>query len=281
MQLRFILSLIFSLAFTACASGPRSADNGQEIEIRLKGVSGALSETRYANRSHILTYADGQLVRDRNEAVDFVVANEIMQGDPRSDMITFYSTTVAKDGPVALHDLAFPEKNETIDYVVKETGEILKAGPFPQSSIFFVPAVPIPKDRVKVGDTWSLEHVWRSSRDGVPLRLEILAILKDIVKCEGTKQCADLEISGHVNLVLPPDAADARFSSKVWGRMLFSLDRGDVLWSQTRSLEDMSHSKGRILVSSCMTSELKSGGGYRAPKGCDPVEQAVTKIPSL
>jgi hypothetical protein len=254
---------------------------GKAVELRLKGEPGALTETRYHSKSRILTYADSQLRRDRLETVDFLVQNRVVATDPASGVLRVQTTTVNKDGPVPLHDLAFPELLETIDYVFRPTGEVLMAGPFPPSSIFFVPSVPIAKEKVQVGDTWVLEHVWRSSRDGVPLKLEILAILKDLVKCEGKNTCADLEISGHVNLVVAPDAAKALFISKLWGRMLFSIERGDVIWSQTRSLEDVRHPGGRVLVNSCMTSEMRLGAEYRASRGCEPAEEAVSELPKI
>lgn len=277
------MPLLLALLFIAGCSttGNRSVSAGSPVALYLKGQPGSTSESRYHSSSRILTYTGGQLVKDRKEAVDFTVWNNVVAADPDAGFLQVRQTTISKEGPVKLHDLAFPELNETIEYVVRSTGEVLKAGKFPQSSIFFVPSVPIPKTEVKPGDTWVLEHVWRSSRDGVPLKLEILAILKQLVKCDGDDICADLEISGHVELVLPPEASEARFSSKLWGRMLFGLGRGDVLWSQTRSVEDVIHEKGRVIVNSCMISELKTSNQYKTPKGCEPIEEPITAVPVL
>jgi hypothetical protein len=275
------LSPLFVLLLSACASSGGVSGSQDAVTLLLKGKAGTESDTRYSSSSHVLTYTDGQLIRDRNETVDFVVRNKVQRYEPQLGVVQFQSKTISKDGPGSLHDLAFPEMGEVIDYAVKSSGEVLMAGPLPPSSLFFVPSVPIPKEPVQVGDVWVLEHVWRSSRDGVPLRLEVAAILKDIVKCDGGGRCADLEISGHVRLVLPPDSKDARFISKLWGRMLFSLERGDVIWSQTRSFEDISHSKGRVTVNSCMTSEMKIGGGYRTPHGCEPGDVPVLEVPKL
>ena len=275
----FVLISVWFLA--ACASlGPFSKD-GEEVKLRLSAEPGKSAETRYYSTSRILTYTDKQLVKDRTETVDFTVLNQFQKVDEKTGTLHFTSTTTRKDGMVPLHDLAFPEKDEVIDYVIKNTGEIIKAGRFPAQSIFFVPSVPIPDDPVKVGDTWTLEHVWRSSRDGVPLKLEIAAILKDLVTCEKNKKCADIEISGHVNLVIPPDRARASFASRVWGRMLFSLERGDVLWTQTRSREEMVSAQDRITVNSCMVSELKAGANFKTQLECEPKEEAVTKVPAL
>ncbi len=278
MNLRFIVLTAFLV--TGCSTIGKSS-SGNSVSLRFNAEAGKSSETRYFSTSRILTYTDKQLIKDRTETVDFTVINQFKKVDEKTDTIHFSSTTTRKDGTVQLHDLAFPEKDEVIDYVIRSTGEVVKAGRFPMQSIFFVPSVPIPDDRVEIGDTWTMEHVWSSARDGVPLKLEVVAILKDIVKCEKNKRCADIEISGHVNLLLAPDNPGARFDSRVWGRMLFSLERGDVLWAQTRSKEEMVHSGDRVSVNSCMVSEMKAGSNFKTKLECEPKEEAVNQVPTL
>ncbi len=251
------------------------------VDIRFKGQPGKTYEARYYSSSRILTYSESQLIKDRTEAVDFTVKSEIKSFDPAAETIGFTTTTIKKDGVVPLHDLAFPEKGEVIEYLIKSTGEVLKAGDFPSQSIFFVPAMPIPKQKVQVGDTWPMEFVWASAREGIPLKLEVIGILKEVKSCNNGHTCADVEISGHVNLLINPDAANAKFVSRIWGRMLFDLDRGDVTWSQTRSREEMTTKTDRVLVSSCMVSETKSEKGFRTKVECEPREEAVTQVPSL
>lgn len=251
------------------------------MEIRFKGEAGKTYETKYFSTSRILTYSENQLIKDRTEAVEFTVANKIEKVDPAAQTIAYSSTTTKKDGVIPLHDLAFPEKGEVINFIIKTTGEVLKAGDFPPQSIFYVPAMPIPKTKVEIGDTWPMEFVWASARDGIPLKLEVVGILKDIKSCNGGHTCADVEISGHVNLVINPDVVNARFESKIWGRMLFDLERGDVTWSQTRSREEMTTKTDRVLVSSCMVSETKSEKGFRTNVQCEPKEEPITSVPPM
>ena len=276
----FIIFLAGSLAGTGCSTLRQSGGGNGPVSIRMGGKPGSASETRYYSTSRILTYADKQLLRDRTETVDFTVRTEIKSVDTKSDRITYKSRTVRKDGAVALHDLAFPELNEELEYVIRSNAQVLQAGAFSPQSIFFVPSIPVPDQPVQVGDTWSMEHTWFSAREAIPLRLSITAILKDIVSCEGRRNaCADLEISGSVGLVLTPTQRGSKFESKIWGRMLFSLVRGDVVWSQTRSREEMVTKSDRVLVSSCMISQLNLDA--KTVFGCHPVEEPITEVPKL
>ena len=281
-----ILSLVFGIALSGCATGGGGTSTGPKegmpkaIPLEFKGKAGETTQTRYFSNAHILTFEDGQLVRDRTEGVDFTVSSHVSEVLPAQKILKFEVKTIAKDGTVDLHDLAFPELQEQIDYVIRSNGEVLQAGRLPPQSLFYVPAMPIPKGKVEVGDTWIMQHTWYSSKDGIPLSLEVVAILKGIVPCEGKGVCADIEISGHVTLVAQPVAMGSRFNSRLWGRLLFSLDRGDVLWSDMRSSEEMGIKGNHMKVNSCMVSEMKLAGDWRIKFACNPDDETVTKTPS-
>lgn len=250
------------------------------VTLELRGKPGEASETRYYSNSRTHSYTDTQLVRDRQEAVDFTVRTSTVKVEPVTGNLHLKVKTLRKDGTTNLHELAFPETNEEIDYVVTKTGKVLLAGVFPPQSIFFVPSLPLPNRKVVVGDTWPLSHTWYSARDAIPLRLEVIAIFKDLVKChEG--MCADLEISGSVGLENMPTSVGARFSSRVWGRLLFSIERGEILWSEMRSQENMVVKNERVHVSSCMVSEQKVKKDFQTKFECDPAIEQITKIPRL
>ena len=267
--MRFLILLVL----VGCASGPKkSADPA--IRIELKGKLGMTSETRYYSNSQIKTFSDHQLLRDKQEAVEFTTLTKIKAFDPVEKLVTFTVRTTAKDGAVDLHDLAFPEKNEEIEYKVRTNGIVEKAGAYPPQSLFFVPNLPIPDGEVRVGDTWVMSHSWASARDGVPMKLEVVGILKALVPCGGAS-CADIEVSGGVSLLAPPTTAGARFSSRVWGRLLFHPDRGEVIWSEMRSEEEMNIGPERLAVLSCIKSATKRG----VPLDCVPALAPVTLVP--
>jgi hypothetical protein len=271
-------SLLIALSFVGCATTGPKGGLPKAVTIEFHGKPGELTRTHYYSNARILSYQDGQLLRDRTEGVDFAVDTHVTAFDPAKKILQFQVRTVTKDGTVELHDLAFPELNEQLLYTVRTNGEVLRVSELPPTSLFFVPALPTPKGPVTIGDTWTMEHSWISSKDGIPLQLEVVAILKDIVACEKNEICADIELSGHVNLVAMPTAEGARFQSRLWGRLLFSLARGDVIWSEMRSNEEMGAKTDRMAVRSCMVSEMKIG----APQikfECNPNDDAVGKTP--
>lgn len=240
---------LLCVGLMGCKSLPGVKRFEGPIVLAFDGQPGSSTEMRYYNVSRMLTYEGKQLVRDRTESVDFSVVTEVKAKDAKTGYIRQTVKTIRKDGVIPLHDLSFPEMGEKIDYILKANGEVVKAGKFPPDGLFYVPSLPMPKGPVRVGDTWPMEHMWLSAREGVPLKLEVTAILKDIVTCEGDKTCADLEISGHVKFAAGIDQPGSKFTSRLWGRVLFSLSRGDVIWSETRSREDVSYPEGRMAVS--------------------------------
>lgn len=277
---KLILGIAFSLV--GCATAGSHVPGVKSVTLEFKGRDGESVDTRYYSNSRLYTYENGQLVRDRTEAVDFTVNSRVIHEDSTKHIVHFISRTTRKDGTaVDLHDLAFPELNEQIDYVIRGNGEVLQAGHYPPQSLYFVPSLPIPDHPVSVGDTWTMSHAWISGKDGVPLRLDVVAILKDIVSCEGDKVCGDVEISGHVMLMATPNAPDARFVSRMWGRMLFSTARGDVIWSDVRSHEEMGTPDELLKVDSCMLSETKMTATYKTQFACEPGAKPVEKVPQL
>ena len=273
-----LMGLALSIASCATLMGPPRPEN---VFLTLKGDPGRTSETRYFSNTRTLSFEEGQLLRDKTEGVDFSVQTTFKAANSPDKILKFTARTVRKDGAVSLHDLSFPELREEIDYVVHaESAKVLKAGRYPSHSVFFIPTLPLPQRPVVVGDTWSFEHNWISTHDQVPLRLEMIAILKDLVRCsEGQHWCADLELSGQLGVAVPPTVRGAIFESHVRGRALFDLDRGDVLWSEIRSREEMRTPQQRVLVHSCMISELKMGEKYRSEFNCQPDDKALIALP--
>jgi hypothetical protein len=248
------------------------------MTIELKGVAGEKSLTRYYSNSHTKTFNENQLVREKEESVDFEVEQRMLMVDNSKGILKYVNKTIRKDGAIELHDLGFPELREEIEYIVRTNGMILQAGRYSPQSIFYIPAFPIPEKEVEVGDTWTMNHVWMSARENIPLSLEMVGILKDIVPC-GKGQCADIEISGGVNLGATPTAPGAFFESRIWGHMLYSAEKGDVVWSDIRSHEEMRVQQDRVVVSSCMVSETKQGGDYKMKFTCDPKAETISKPP--
>jgi hypothetical protein len=109
---------------------------------------------------------------------------------------------------------------------------------------------------VRVGDTWESESEWISLKNGIPLKVGIVGILKNLYEC-GPETCADIEVSGAVE-ILGMKKADVSFLSEISGRILYNIDQGMPLWSLIRSSEDLRLKESRTAVQGCVTSRMKT-----------------------
>jgi hypothetical protein len=276
--MKVLVALVFVLSGCTSLSKKRPAGPvPQQVNIAFKGKIGETTETLYHSDSRTRVYTGTQVTHDRTEVVDFDVDTTVTGASDKT--ISANVKTVRKDGTVDLHDLAFPELGEEIAFILRSNGEIIKAGKHPPTSIYFVPSLPVPDHAVAVGDTWPLEHSWISGRDQIPLTLQVIGILKGIDACDGG-YCADVEVSGNVLLGTGPLSAGSRFESRVWGRVLFSLDRGDVVWSEMRSSQEMTSPTDRTIVTSCMSSVMRVNAKV-SRLDCEPDEKPVEKVPEI
>ncbi len=222
----------------------------------LKGRPGDVVETRYVSKSDSKNYHQGQITKEKEEVVEFTLVERVKAVDVVKDQITVESTSKDKDGIVDLHDLAFPEVDEVIEYVYATDARVLKAGTYPEWSVFYVAPLPLPKNEVRVGDTWEMNDEWRSLKNGIPLQVSLVAILKELKKC-GPHTCAEIEISGDVGLVgAPPD--EIQFISEVKGMVTFNVDRGIPVASNIESNEDLRMANDQTVVKSTIESKVKN-----------------------
>lgn len=281
------VSSVYSLVplFVACShlgksqveySGPQLQSKAIEepVVLELKTEKGRITKTKYNSRSLIENYEQGLIVKEREEGVEFVVQNTYQWGRAKEGTIAFESTTIEKDGAIELNDLAFPELKEKIDFVLTPQSQVLKAGNFSDTSVFFVPPVPLPSEAVRVGDTWSFQRQWLAQQNGIPLELRAVGILKDILNCKG-EACALIEISGHVG-VLADQILQAQFRSELQGFLIFHIERGEVLWSRVQSKEWLQLQGASSRVSSCLSSYLIEPETWKLEVkkqylSCDPI----------
>ncbi|MBK7843234.1 MAG: hypothetical protein IPJ71_05985 [Bdellovibrionales bacterium] len=232
--------------------GPRGLQEKQPIPLKLKGVVGRKEKSWYYSASTAETHEDGQIVRRKEEAVAFTVESRFKsQAD---GVIVFDAETIEKDGQVDLHDLAFPELNELIEFKLKESGEVLQAGFYPPTSVFFVPPVPLSREAVLIGDTWTIQHEWISMKNGVPLRADLTLIFKGLHQC-GKGRCAELEISGEV-AIIDAKMKEVKFQNEISGRLLFSIDQGTVVAMRVANKEAMLMGHSFLRVFSCMVGQI-------------------------
>ncbi|MEO0336137.1 MAG: hypothetical protein AAF202_07075 [Pseudomonadota bacterium] len=252
-----VLFVIAMGLFTGCQGATKRLKESpppEPIRLEFKGSDGLVRETLYHSHSYIREYEFEQLVKEKDEIVDFTI-QESFKKPKKPNTLAVEVTSKDKDGIVDLHDLAFPEVDEVIMYVYDKMGNVLLAGGYPEQSIFYVPPMPLPEKKVEVGDTWESESEWISLKNGIPLKVGIVGILKNFYAC-GAEKCADIEVSGAVE-VLGMKKTDVSFLSEISGRVLYNVDKGMPVWSLIKSTEDLRMKDSRTAVQSCVTSKMK------------------------
>jgi hypothetical protein len=300
-KLKSVSSLISCLASSAvwlsgCATQPPKAALQPRAELadvlsRLKPVSGLqpaqlrlkadLNKTEKVEYAHAMSsrsYDNNQLRAQKDERFQFTSQAETLAVDDHATdgRFTQLITVLQKDGDVDLHDFALPDLGEKLEVIADSRGRILKAGEYPNNSIFYVPPISLPENAVSVGDTWQTQSAWLSLSEMVPYQLDMVSILKALWHC-GSDTCAEIELSGEVRFQGALSKA-LSFQSTWRGRMLFDIERGTVVWSRTDSDERFLSDQLRRDVSSCLEAVLIEPREWAVAEAgaahCDPVVEA-------
>jgi hypothetical protein len=224
----------------------------EPVELRLKATLGQVEKTKFNSASTTEVFENKSLTNTKEESVDFMAKTEVTQISPSGDM-TERLTTSQKDGVIDLHDFAMPEVGEELMMTFNSQAKVLKAGNFSPNSLYFVPPISLPADKVSVGDTWTMTSHWITEQ-GVPLSLKLLSILKGFVACGEKDICADIELSGEVTI--DSNIGGVSFESIWVGRIFFAMERGSILWSLVESHEAWDAEKVHREVRSCLESTL-------------------------
>lgn len=255
---------------------------GQTFEMKFLLPKDRVEVQRIYSNSKTRTVTSNQLRTEREEVVDFSVRSTVKNIDKNSGDRTVHIETLSKEGPVDLYDLGYPEPGEVLEYVYTTKAKVKKAGHFPDNSLFFIPPIALAEKSVAVGDTWIFSTNWVSLRNGLPMGVEVLSILKNIFDCGNKHKCAEIELSGTIQL---PEALhkQAKIESLIAGRVLYNLDVGSIVWSDIRNREKLKTDDGEMEIISCTETLLESPQRdkwpWRAVVKCDPNGQLPTTVP--
>lgn len=235
----------------------------------------------YKSHSHVEIFEDQQILRERDEIVEFSAQEEVVALGMDGRSFTQRVKILKKDGAVELHTLGFPEEGEELETTLTTKAEVIKAGEYPKTSLFFVPPISLPAESVKVGETWTLDKEWVSMNNGIPLKLELVSVLKEVYQCGSDPiGCADIEISGSVKM-MGVDDSKVNFNSEIRGRLFFALGRGILVWSSIKSQEKLVTEKQLLTVRGCMGSRLQSPEILSGlPLECEPVYD-IPQVPGV
>lgn len=249
------------------------------IRIQLAGQAGYTEKHVYHVSSVTKRFDQGQILREREEIVDFETKYTVE--NVKAGVIHVNFTTTKKDGVIDLHDLVMPRINEKLALQMTAVGKILKAGDYAKTSAFYLSPVALPEDEVKIGDTWFLEEKWINEKSSMPMKIELVSILKQIYEVNG-KQFAEIETSGEV-LVPKEVFSGVDFESKIVGRIIIALETGAVAWSEIRNNEKLIYPESTLEVLSCMEAKLIEPKAYQWPwatqPSCDPRTEFVYGVP--
>lgn len=259
--MKTVLIVLFAVSsLFGCSSAQKLEPGGQKlpeasvkgpVSLRLNAKKGNVESIRYRYNSVSESFEEGAIRLRQEQGVEFVTKIETVQSD--ENKILQFVTTTEKSGDVDLRTMAMPELNERLELGMTRNGQVLMAGSYPKQSIFYVPQVSLPDDKVEIGDTWDMEATWVTLDEGVPFITEMVSILKGFVKC-GNENCADIEMSGEVRLqgTLP-----IAFKNEWKGRMLFALESGVPVWSHMASRADYAAEAVQRVETSCLETVME------------------------
>lgn len=282
--------LIICLSLSACSTNkkrsareleakPAAIEITKPVSIKLGHKAGYKERHKY-HVSSVTKQADqGQILREREEIVDFETRYLVER--VKADVFDVKFETFNKNGVIDLHDIVMPRIGEKLHLQITSQGKVLKAGNYPKTSSFYLSPVALPEDPVKIGDTWFLEEKWINEKSSMPMKIELVSILKKVYEVKG-KQFAEIETSGEV--LVPKEVFNGvEFESKIVGRIIIALESGAVAWSEIRNNETLAYPNSTLEVLSCMEAKLIEPKDYEWPwakdPSCDPRTDFVYAIP--
>jgi len=255
-------SIVITLLCISCTSLQKLPENSEKwkevtvlepVYLELQTQLNKKEIAEYEYTSSKATTDERRIKVTRKDSVKFTVESTVVGATPEG-YLKVDMTTTAKEGAYELNDLAFPELGEEIRFIMTKESKVIRAGGYSEESIFFIQPIPLPDHSVKKGDTWVQEQTWISRHNSIPLKLELVAILSRFIDCGKDDICADIEISGRVTI--PKELLKGRFESRTYGRFLFALRGGSMVWSNIHTDENLRSGDKDLEVHSLMTSKV-------------------------
>lgn len=270
-NLTFAILLPLSTGLISCSLSQKETSG--PISLKLEGIQGHRDDYSIHSQTLVENVSPDKLLHQKIEMVEFDVSTEIANIDKKNSTIAIDTKTTKKEGNLSLHDMAYPELDETIHFVFDSKGRVIQAGQHNPGTIFFVSPLPLPDGTVKVGDTWTYETEWISQESQMPMKLQLVMILKKAIRCFGDEYCAEIEWSGKVF----PSEIKLPMNSKIFGYTLYRPKTGSQIWTWSKNEEQLELQGVKMKVSTCIQSILKSEKSKLNPFAgkapiCDPAK---------
>ena len=268
-KLKTVLFLVSSLIFSGSCSTFSKLKSGQEWEVwpevSLSAPVTLQLKSSVGHRDQVSVYSLSE-ISERSKAPKreevFFELEQLGLGQTTEGLLSQQVRVLKKKGKGNLHDFAYPELGETFVYQLKKNGEVKNIKGLPvgtrRNSVFYLPSVFLVEAPVIKGDTWKAQVSWWDGKNSIEFSVDALLILKKFVKCGESSTCALLEFEWQVTSPTVSWGDNSNFLGRVWGKMLFSLDRGLVLFAEARSEDVVQFGKTLVETRSCMRSVVKN-----------------------
>lgn len=235
------------------ALDPHPKLSGPPIELKLILNRERTEVSNNCNVSKIKAFDNDQILRKKIQSVEFKVkAKTSPTGKPAQ--FKQVQETFFKDGSTPLHELAFPELGEKIEFTFAPDMRVIKVEGYPERSIFTVQPLPLPSKPVRLGEEWINESHWVTGESAIELHSKIKSKFSSWRSC-GDHQCAEIKIQGQIR-------SDRGFGHTITGLFLMEPKTGLVPFAEFRAYEQMQVGEARAEVHSVLRSILALPPGY-------------------
>jgi len=225
------------------------------LKLEVRGEEGRKELTHHCSTA-VSSYYDRQaLRRQKIERVEFKTDTLIGKTDPKTHDLFQLIATVEKDGAIPLHDLAFPEVGEQIDFIFTPTGQVVKAGNAPKGSLFFVAPLPFPEKPVVVGSKWRDVAKWKSLNNSMQFTAVTDSEVTGQKPC-GISQCVVVRVTGEVHMPEKVERSN-HFKHRLGGTYLYEPLKGILVWAEFASTESIMSGGDKVEVVSRLRSALE------------------------
>ena len=149
--------------------------------------------------------------------------------------------------------MGLPPKGQILLEVVDSKARVLAVKDYPQETIFYLPKIALPSNKVKPGDSWKFSSVWRSLKTGWPFEIELDLTLDSWVDCGGL-QCAYIKFKGAVGLPPSTPLKNSKLESEIEGELVYAPIGHQFIWSLSKTREIFKNDKKWVDVKSCTAS---------------------------
>lgn len=257
----YIFKIILALLLISCTT----IDRNKLVNLNNKKISMTYDVARkraeivdYNYKSHTKVY-DGDILRKEEiDNSDFKIQYDVKKEDKK---ITYLMKTIEKIGDIHLENMAFPELDSSMRLIINNKAEVLDAKKiddpkhiFQKDDLIYMPVLSLPKDKVRIGDSWNLSYIWKDSR-GISYLTKLTSQLADVYECELDEICAEIDLEGTITIP-DGDILGINLLSKVSGKMLLNIKLGSVLWSYFITKDKLLSSSNVIESRSCLEAVL-------------------------